>query len=903
MRRVFRLPPGGASIAHELDDELAFHLETRIQRLVATGMSPEAAREEALRQFGDIEAVRHDCLILDHDRERAMRRSNMFDEMRQDLAYAFRALRHNRGFALTVILTLALGLGVNMAMFSFLDVVFLRPPAGVHDPDGVRRVWTELQFRDAKGGTTPQYWSGFSYPQYAAVRSSLGADVAAATYRPPSEMWVGRGEQAATARVSHATASYFELLGARPLRGRFFGSDEDRVGAAAPVVVASHAYWRNRLGADPDVVGQEIHIAGQPYTLIGVAAEGFTGVELNATDLWLPLGPGPGYAPRPWWTSHHVNGFQILLRPPSSSGDALVEKRVATGLRSPEALRVPADTANAVRLGSIIRARGPGVMQQEVKIAMRLAGVTFIVLIIAGANVVNLLLARAVRRRREIAVRLAMGISRLRLARLLLAESVLLAGIAGAAAVLAAYWGGELLRGLLMPEVKWAAGASTVHWRVLGLALAAGVGAGILAGLLPALQSMRLDLVGALKMGDGGSDHPGHSRLRSALVVAQAALSMVLLVGAGLFVSSLNNVRGVRTGYDAGRIVNAGVEFDTADSLRAARLPGMLRELAERLRAMPGVEAVALARMAPTQGFSMVTYHPDVDTLAYPKPFATFNLVSPEFFEATGTRVVRGEDFPRAAGAAMPPVVLVNEALARAQWPGMEALGRCMRFAADDECYRVIGVVETAMFRELLEDPAPQFYLPLDNPPETVGGWFRTVVVKTAGGGGAREVVSAEIRNAVRQAFPGGRPTITTMEQLLEPQYRPWRVGASLFTAFGVLALVVAALGIYSTIAYMVAQRTHEFGVRTALGAQTSDILRQVIGRSVRTVAIGVAVGIGLAIAGGRFVAALLYGIEPGDPAVMIGVAAALLAVAAGAAFWPAWRAARVDPATALRAE
>jgi hypothetical protein len=321
------------------------------------------------------------------------------------------------------------------------------------------------------------------------------------------------------------------------------------------------------------------------------------------------------------------------------------------------------------------------------------------------------------------------------------------------------------------------------------------------------------------------------------------------------------------------------------------------------MRAAPGVEEVALSRLAPTRGFSTIAFDPDVDTVRYRKPFATYNLVSPEFFAATGMRVVRGQDFPRNAGAAMPPVVVVNEAMARAQWPGMEVLGRCMRFGSGGQCYSVIGIVETAMFDKLLEEPQPQYYLPLDNPPPGAGRRFQTLIVRTNGGDAARDGVSAELKRAIRDAFPDGRPTIATMEQYLEPQYRPWRMGATLFTAFGVLALLVAALGIYSTVAYMVAQRTHEFGVRSALGARTSDILRHVLGSSLRTVAAGVLAGIALTIIGGRFVAALLYGVEPADPLVIVSVAVGLLVVAAAATLGPAWRAARVDPATALRVE
>ncbi|MGH7711601.1 MAG: FtsX-like permease family protein, partial [Gemmatimonadaceae bacterium] len=371
---------------------------------------------------------------------------------------------------------------------------------------------------------------------------------------------------------------------------------------------------------------------------------------------------------------------------------------------------------------------------------------------------------------------------------------------------------------------------------------------------------------------------------------------------AGLFVSSLSNVRGLRTGFDVRQIVFGGVQFDTRDSVRDAREPHVFVELAERLRQAPGVEQVALARMAPTRGFSTVAFYPDVDTTQFRKPFATYNIVSPEFFAATGMRMLRGEGFTRiTSGGSAIPAVVVNDAMAKAQWPGMNAVGRCLRFAPNGQCYTVIGVAETALFSELLEASQSQFYLPWHNPPAEVGRTFGSLVVRARPG--ARDMVTAEVQRAIRDAFPGGRPLVNTMERFLDPQYRPWRLGATLFTSFGVLALIVAALGIYSTVAYSVAQQTHEFGVRTAIGARTHDILRQVIGNSLRTVALGVVAGIGLAIVGGRFVAALLYGIEPSDPWVISVVAIGLLVIAAAAAVGPAWRAARSDPLVALRAE
>ncbi len=885
--------------AADVDDELEFHLTMRVERNIALGMSPDDARRDALVRFGDVQRVRQELVEHDHRQHVSTQRVEFMSACLHDIRFGLRSLRRAPGLTIGVVLTLALGLGVNMAMFSFLDVVFLRPPAGVREPAHVRRVWTEIQFRSGA-----QFWSGFSYPQYAAIKSALGSNVATALYRSPVETHFGRAEQERRIRASYTPASYFDLLGIRPAIGRFYSTDEDRPGAGSPVAVASHAFWQQQLGGDASALGRELFLAGRLYTLIGVAAEGFTGVELDAADLWIPLASEPRRGATAWWRNHNVNGFQILLRPNENEGpaDPALEQRIVAGLRTPEALVRPADTANVVRVGSIIRAQGPGNQAQEVKIATRLAGVTSIVLVIACANVINLLLARAVRRRREIAVRLAIGVSRQRLARLLFTESLLLAFFAAGAAVLAAHWGGTLLRGLLLPDVRWADAASPLHWRVIALALAAGIGAGLVSGLLPVIQSLRTELTGALKAGvaDG---HARHSRARSALVIVQAALSVVLLVGAGLFVSSLNNIRGLRTGFDVRHVVFGDVAFDIRDSLRDARQAQTFTDLADRLRHAPGVEQVALARMAPTRGFGTIDFYPDVDTTQFRKPFATYNAVSPEFFAVTGMRVLRGQDFPRTptGGSAMPPVVVVNEAMANAQWPGMDALGRCLRFSPVGYCYTVIGVVENALFTALLEKPQPQFYLPWDNQPAEVGRRFASLVAKARPG--ACDLVSNELKRAIGEAFPGGRPAVNSFEQFLEPQYRPWQLGATLFTAFGILALIVAALGIYSTVAYAVAQQTHEFGIRCAIGARTQDILRQVIAGSLRTVAIGVAVGIALAIAGGRFVAALLYGIEPGDPGVMTFVAIGLLVVATVAALGPAWRAARVDPVTALRVE
>ena len=663
------------------------------------------------------------------------------------------------------------------------------------------------------------------------------------------------------------------------------------------MVVASHAYWLRELDGDAAALGQTIRIDGIPHTLVGVADAQFSGVDLDATDLWVPLATTGGYGDKPWWLDSRVNGFQLLIRAEDGVSDAALSARLTPALQEPEIQRSAASRNDVTRVGLLIRARGPGKLGQEVEIAKRLGGVAFIVLVIACANVVSLLMARAVRRRREIGMRLALGISRGRLARLILTESVLLATLAGIGAILAAFWGGLALRSLLLPDIHWA--RSPLDWRVLAGAVAASIAAGIVAGIVPAVQSASLTLTDVLKSGtrDG---HVRRSRLRSSLVVAQVALSVMLLVGAVLFVRSLANVRGLDLGFDADRLMFAHVSFESRDARRDSLGPARLAEAAERLRASPGVESAALASMALMSGFSAEVFYPDADTITHKKPWGMYWAVSPEYFTTTGTRIVAGTGFPNAPGAATPPVVIVNTAMADALWPGESPLGRCVRFESpQSRCNTIIGVVETTRWGKVIEEATPQFFLPLGNLP--IASRPRALAVRADAAMAA--AVTKQIRDVLSGLFPGGDPVVRHMTAVLEPHYRPWRLGATLFSMFGLLAGLVAALGVYSTVSYNVNQRTHEFGVRVALGAQIGDVVGHVLGRGLRAVMLGIVIGLGLSLAGGRLVAALLYGVTPDDPQAFGVVGATLLAVATVAALVPAWRASRVDPLVALRSE
>jgi predicted permease len=548
-------------------------------------------------------------------------------------------------------------------------------------------------------------------------------------------------------------------------------------------------------------------------------------------------------------------------------------------------------------LGPINVARGPRRATSDIQVANRLAAVAVLVLLIACANVVNLLLARARNRRREIAVRLALGISRARLMRLLVAETVLLAVVASIAAMIVSAWGGFALRHLLMPDAEWAAPA--VHSRVLLFAFVVSLGAALLAGFGPAFQASSPAATDALR--SGARDGLDRSRIRSALVVAQTALSLVLLVGATLFIRSLRNAMAYDVGYSVDRVVFASARYDTPDSARDALHARRLRELRDRLAAVPGVDRVAFTSTRPNWSISFVgKYFPDADTVRHRKPAGSYTAVSRDFFATAGIRVLSGTTFPDARGSG-PASVVINKAMADKLWPDVKPLGRCVRFErVDAPCATIVGVVATALVDGAFNDQTPHFYISIDRP--AVETWGADEVVLRVDPAKLASIETA-VRAALADQFPGANRSITTMEELVAPSYRPWVMGAALFAVFGALALIVAAIGIYSTVSYSVSRRAHEFGVRMALGARGLDVLSHVLGGELRTVALGLAIGVALSIAGGQLIESLLYGVRPTDPWSIMVVVVILTATAIVAALVPAWRASCVDPVSALRAE
>ena len=877
----------------DIDEELRFHFDARIAELVAQGLTPDDARARAVAEFGDVDAVRADLKAIDERVAAQRNRADVLEGIRYDLRHAARSLWRTPLVSLTIIVTLALGLGVNAAMFSLLDVILFRAPAGVPEPDGVRRLWSLHNFRSGA-----QYWPGYDYATFTGVERSLAGYADLALYDGPSQVPLGRGEEPPKVNVVSANGSLFRVLGVRPALGRVYAPDEERLDAAERVVVISDQFWKREFNGDREVVGQSLILAGKQYAVIGVLPAAFSGVDLDAADAWVPLGADPFFSPKAqltWYSNSNNNGYQVVMRLREGANETALEQRATLALREPRG-ESSADTLTVARLGSIVKARGPGKTSPAVQVAERASLVAVLVLIIAFANVVNLLAARAVRRRREIAVRLSLGSSASRLVRLLVSESVQLALLASVAAMAAAWWGGSVLRSLLMPDVQWA--EDPLHWRVFLVGVVAAIVTGVIAGLIPALQSRSPDLSKALKTGtrEGGARR---SRLRSFLVATQAALSVLLLAGAALFIQSLNNVKSLDIGYAVDRLAFVAVS-QGSDKARVAEISNRLLGLEDRLTSVPGVERVAYTSMQPKAGFQHKRFFAEGTDPAKPR-FGFYSAVSPGFFEATGTRILRGRSFMSGGAGSAERAVLVNELLADSLWPGADPLGKCLRFdKADAPCYEIIGVTQTALQLGIKDRPEPHVYATLANPP-TEGWGVRDVVVRMNPKQLARTLGS--VRDMLRQEFPGAKVSTITMAAEMEPEYRPWQLGATLFTLFGVLAAVVAAIGVYSSVSYAVSQRMHEFGVRVALGATWRRIVGEVVGDGVRIVGIGVGAGILLALASGKLIATLLFGVSPTNPVALVLAASVLLIVAAIASLAPAWRAGKSDPVSALRTD
>ena len=898
LRRFFRVDMGTATVERDLDEELRFHFDMTVDELVKRGMTPDQARREAARRFGDVDRHRENLRAIDQDRATQRRRIEIWNTLAQDVRYAVRGMRTNPGLAAVVALTLGLGIGANATMFGIVDRLLLRPPVLLGDPETAHRVYLGRTYDGEENLTT-----NISYKRYLELREWTSSFSETAAFFN-TEVVFDAGAEARELPAGLVSASFWPFFGVRPVLGRFFTGDEDRVPEGSPVAVLGYRHWQSKYAGSPDVVGKTVRIGRKVYTIIGVAPKAFTGVSTQAIAAFIPITSGANDLfgggisdPTRYYTTHNMSWMEMLVRrKPGVSVERATADLSAADRRSfagqPNAAQSGERRPRAIA-ASILRERGPR-QGQDSKVATWLGGVSVIVLLVACANVTNILLARAFRRRREIAVRMALGISRGRLLAQLFTESLVLAMLGAVAGLLVAHWGGGVLRATLLPDVEW--GSTLADTRVLGFAAAAALAAGILTGLAPAFQSLRSDVATALKSG-GAKSGLHRSRLRTSLLIFQATLSVVLLVGAGLFVRSLRNVRALDLGYDPDRIVFVSTE------MRGVRLTNperaaLQRRLLERARQLPGVEEAGRTMTVPFWMNSIEDlFVPGIDSVNRLGDFY-LHAVSFGYFKTMGTRILRGRGIADADREGAPRVIVVSRSMAKKLWPTKDAIGQCVKVGTDTvPCSTVVGIAEDIRRGSFDKDEGLQYYLSIEQHGAHIGGLFVRM------NGDARRHTE-RIRRDLQRLMPGvAYVSATALQDILDHSIRAWQLGATMFTIFGGLGLLLAAVGLYAVMAYTTTQRTHEIGVRVALGAQTGDVIRLVVAGGLRVALIGVAIGAGVALVAGRFIAPLLFNTSPKDPSVFGVVAVTLLATAAVASLVPAWRATRVDPNVALRTE
>ena len=814
----------------------------------------------------------------------------------QDLRYGLRMCAKNPGFTAVAVVALAVGIGANTTIFSFVNALLLRPPAGVAQPERVVAVYTS-DFSSGRYGAS-------SFPDYLDFRDQSRAFEGLAAYQSMVANVSARGaDEQVRGRGVFVTGNFFGVLGVRAARGRLLAPADDAQAGGSPVVVLSHGLWQRRFGGAPDTVGSTILLDGRPHTVVGVADESFKGLQLGepAPEFWVPMGTGPAED----LAQRGSRGYDVVGRLKAG----VTAEAAQTELRAIFARL--AQAYPATNLGTLERPNEPrpvAVVEQTLTgpvgrknvwmISQLLLAVVGLVLLIACANVANLLLARASARRREIAIRLALGAGRWRLIRQLLTESTALALLGGALGLFIALWTADLLPSFFSPE-ETAVLDFSLDGRVLGFTLLLSIATGLLFGLAPALQATRADLVGALKDDTAGAPQ-GMSRfgLRGALVVAQVAISLVLVVSAGLFLRSLRNAMNFDPGFDSRNLLLASLETKGPELARE-KGQQFYDELLGRVRHLPGVKDVSLTRIVPVsgggqrRGITIEGYEPrpGEDTEL------NTNVVGPDFFRTMGIPLVAGRTFDERDRRDAPGVVVVNEEFARRYYPGQDAVGKRLRTDSEGPSLEIVGVARTARYRNLREQPLPFIYIPLSQ--EYQSGM--TLLVRTEGD--PLDAVSAV--RAAAQGINKGVPlfNVTTMSQHVGAALASDRMIAVLLGIFGGVALLLAVVGIYGVMSYAVARRTHEIGVRMALGAQRSDILALVIRQGMAPVLVGGVLGLAAAFALTRVMEGLLFGVSATDPVTFAGVAMLLAGVALLACYIPARRAARVDPLLALRHE
>ncbi len=911
-RRAFHLGLGRGHIARDVDEEIAFHIETKVQRLVAAGLSPDAARIQAMAEFGDRERVRQDCISEDQYRERATNRMSLFDEIRQDLAYTARTMRRNPLFTAIVVLTLGLGIAANTSIFTLVNAVLLRP-LPVDSPGDLVAIGNTAR----TGGMITGSPSAdlLSYPVYRdLLENQVMPDIFASGRAPFFTLRTSVDEDSPRGEYTrYVSGNYFKVLRVPAMLGRVFDGSEDRTVGTTPWVVISYNLWKRRFGASEDVIGKRIYLsnARHPMTVIGVAPQGFTGEIVGRNiDIWIPVTMQQVLEPNQKMLSDRATNWLLAIgrRPPGVSLERVTAVLEPAIIRSIMDHPVPGQAFRPddekVRIGSGARGFSAVRASYATPLKTMMVGVVLVLLIIC-VNVANLLLARALARSKEMGVRMAIGAGRDRLIRQLLTESLVLGMLGGLVGLFGAVWGSRLL-------LKMAAdGGSTlpldigIDLPVLGFTAGIAIFAVLLSGFVPALRASRVDLATSMRakagaiLSGGASARGQRMPLGRLLIGAQVALSLVLLVGAALLVKSLRQLQSADPGMARERLIVAELN-GVPNGYTGERLTQLAMDVIPRLGAIPGVVAVTFSEngifWGQESGYTVgVAGHTgssgDSITLA--------DYVGPDYVKSIGARLVRGRDIGRADARGATNVVLVNETFARRFFAGRNPIGGTVT-VQDTVPMTVVGVVADVKDHSLTEQVRARMYMSFAQQPADPAGAARMIIRTT--------VDPAALIPAVRTALTNidarmKNNSVSTVSTLMRDSVAEERLLARLATGFGLLALVLAAVGLYGVMTYAVTRRTAEIGLRVALGAQRSDVIRMVLGDAMTLVLIGMIVGVPAALAAARLLQAQLYGVTASDPASISTAVAVLAASAAIAALAPALRASRVAPLLSLREE
>jgi predicted permease len=893
-RRLLRPGHGPWSVERDVDDEIHFHIEERVADLVGRGWTADAAREAAMREYGDVARSQRELAEVDHRRLGRKRRREIFMSTWDDLRYSARSLLRRPALMAISVSALTISIAANAVLFGVIDQLMLRPPSGVAAPDEVKRIYFSQHYgKDVSTGPVT------SYPMVTALQSGVPALEVAAFWSGTHTLGLGR--DATSLQIQIVSGNYFSVLGVVLPAGRAFTAAEDDPSNPTRVAVVSDTYWRSELGEARDAIGRSVTIDGSPFTIIGIAPPKFSGIDRERTDMWVPVSAlaTQGFGAK-WSTNAHSYWVQTIGRLRPGATAQLAESQGTAAFRNEiRAEKDPwRDSVGTMVLGTLIGTRTPNGFNPESKVSLWLMGVAMIVLLIACANVANLLIARTLERKREIAVRLALGVSRGRLLRQLLSEAALLAGVAAVASVIVAQWASRFVEHTLLPGIVWT--DSVLDARVLAFTLGTAVVCIFLAGAIPAAHGMATDVSDGLKS-SSRQIAGGRGGLRQTLLATQAALSIVLLVGAGLFVNSLRHVVHRDVGIDFDHAMAVSMDLGRFGFSRPD-IDATFQTALARARDVPGVTTAAMV-WTTVPGSSASSMSLTVPGLAK-KPELSgggpyYGGIGANFFAAIGARILRGRDFTPSEERAPARVMIVNQMLADAYWPGTNPIGQCARLGSDSTCTIVVGVAQNIMLFSMIKDDRAMIYLPPLHP--MISNAPSAIIVRTAGDPAP---VIPELRRAIQSVAPN-MPfvRIRPYSEVVAPQLRPWRLGATMFTLFGTIALIIAAVGLYSVMAYWVSQRTHEIGVRVALGARTADVVRLVTLQASRAIGVGIALGAAIALFASRWIADMLYETSAHDPRVYVG-AAVVMAIAGGmASVMPARQSARVDPAIALRTE